>query len=36
MPFWLQIPETREDDFELFEPVIADQEADKLLHQINN
>ena len=32
---WLQIPETREYDFELFEPVIADQEFDKLLHQIN-
>ena len=29
------IPETREYDFELFEPVIADQEFDKLLHQIN-
>ena len=32
---WLQIPEIREYDFELFEPVIADQEFDKLLHQIN-
>ena len=32
---WLQIPEIREYDFELFEPVIADQEFDKLLHKIN-
>ena len=32
---WLQIPEIREYDFELFEPFIADQEFDKLLLQIN-